>query len=475
MSDFGSTLRSIIKVFGVKSYILADALGYDPSYLSKWLNNSKRPPAAMIDGIAEEIAKVCVHSGDTSAFEKLAENYNIQSVDVSDKTACKKMIKSIIANSFFETERETQPRKKAALPVTCPLNIDLVFEQLMVHIERGADKFDLIIPLNVFKLAVEKKPELLAFFKIGSTERQRVSLRLFYTDSTLEEDDSMEVFILSLAHVFFNSSFQLYYISQADYSKYGGLCVLNDCFAVCGIRDPFSGEALCASISNHESVEKIYHSALSYFYKQTSVFDHAKPYSEKAKKYSYKYATNPSHVYILGEMFPIYMDSEIQKLVFNTQLSPTSADSNKNFYYEYAGTTSVYIFESVFLNYFVDGSMCINNTRHIVLGREERKHHIETLLQRMKECSGLDIYIVRDINPVLKANDCRFSIFSAADVCLVINCCEESEEREAYYITSDKGCAVVERLIAKFKALPDDILLSKERSMEYIQKSLRII
>lgn len=271
MSDFGSTLRSIIKVCGVKSYILADALGYDPSYLSKWLNNSKRPPAAMIDGTAEEIAKVCVHSGDTSAFEKLAENYNIQSVDVSDKTACKKMIKSIIVNSFFETERETQPRKKAALPVTCPLNIDLVFEQLMVHIERGADKFDLIIPLNVFKLAVEKKPELLAFFKIGSTERQRVSLRLFYTDSTLEEDDSMEVFILSLTHVFFNSSFQLYYISQADYSKYGGLCVLNDCFAVCGIRDPFSGEALCASISNHESVEKIYHSALSYFYKQTSV------------------------------------------------------------------------------------------------------------------------------------------------------------------------------------------------------------
>ena len=109
MSDFGSTLRSIIKVCGVKSYILADALGYDPSYLSKWLNNSKRPPAAMIDGTAEEIAKVCVHSGDTSAFEKLAENYNIQSVDVSDKTACKKMIKSIIVNSFFETERETQP------------------------------------------------------------------------------------------------------------------------------------------------------------------------------------------------------------------------------------------------------------------------------------------------------------------------------------------------------------------------------
>lgn len=101
MSDFGSTLRSIIKVCGVKSYILADALGYDPSYLSKWLNNSKRPPATMIDGTAEEIAKVCVHSGDTSAFEKLAENYNIQSVDVSDKTAMQKNDKEHYRQQFF--------------------------------------------------------------------------------------------------------------------------------------------------------------------------------------------------------------------------------------------------------------------------------------------------------------------------------------------------------------------------------------
>ena len=90
MSDFGSTLRSIIKGLRRKSYILADALGYDPSYLSKWLNNSKRPPATMIDGTAEEIAKVCVHSGDTSAFEKLAENYNIQSVDVYGQDCMKK-------------------------------------------------------------------------------------------------------------------------------------------------------------------------------------------------------------------------------------------------------------------------------------------------------------------------------------------------------------------------------------------------
>lgn len=472
MANFGGTLRSIIKACGVKSYILADALGYDPSYLSKWLNNTKRPSAAMIDGTAERIAAVCVRSCDPTAIEKLAEEYRLAAVDPADKTACVKMIKGIITRSFFETERESGAGRNGAAHVMCPLDIDLVLEQLTVNIERETGNFDLIIPLDVFKLAVEKKPELLAFFKIGSSEAQQVTVRLFYTDSTLDADSGMEVFILSLAHVFYHSALQLYYVSPADYAKYGGLCVLSDRFAVCGINDPFTGEPICAGISSPDSVEKIYHSALSYFNKQTTVFDHAKTLSEKSRNYSYKYASNPSHVYILGEMFPIYMDDEIQKLVFNAQLSPTAADSCKNFYYEYAGATTVYVFESVLLNYFVDGRMCIDNTRHIVLGREERKHHIETLLRRMEEHSGLELYILRDTNPVLKANDCRFSIFSAADVSLII---DSVERRETYYVTSDKGCSIVDLLIGKLKALPDDLLLDRERSMEYIKKSLRII
>ena len=38
-----------------------------------------------------------------------------------------------------------------------------------------------------------------------------------------------------------------------------------------------------------------------------------------------------------------------------------------------------------------------------------------------------------------------------------------------------KASEVREKVASVRKALPDDILLSKERSMEYIQKSLRII
>ena len=472
MADFGSTLRSIIKICGVKSYILAGALGYDPSYLSKWFSNAKRPSSAMINSTAETIADICVRDGDAEAIAKLAREFQISEVNPLDKPASAKMIKNIIIRSFFETEREGTIRRKDVSIDMFQIDIDMVCDQLAANIDREKRNYDLIIPLNVFKQSIEKKPELLAFFKIGTSEKQQVSVRLFYSENVFEKEGSMEGFILSLSHIFYNSNMQLYYVSMEDYAEYGNMCVLNDCFAILGIKDPFTGEVLCSNISNHTSVEKIYNSMLTYLYKQANVFDYTKSLSEKSRNYSYKYASHSSHFYILGEMFPIYMDSVIQKLVFNMQLSPAADESCKNFYYEYTGTTTVFIFESVLLNYFVTGHMRINNTRHVVLDREERKHHIETILERMEKRSGLELYILRDTNPVLKANDCCFSTFSTTDVSLII---DSNDQREIYYITSDKGCSIVNSLIARLRDMPDNFLLGRERSIEYIKNLLRII
>lgn len=112
MSDFGSTLRGIIKTCGVKSYILADALGYDPSYLSKWLNNAKRPSAAMIDATASEIAAICIRSADAAAISKLAEEYRLPATDFSDKGTCTQMIKGIITRSFLRPNKKLFREKR---------------------------------------------------------------------------------------------------------------------------------------------------------------------------------------------------------------------------------------------------------------------------------------------------------------------------------------------------------------------------
>ena len=45
MENYGSLLKKLIKFTNVKLSTVADAAGYDVSYISKWCNQSKLPAA----------------------------------------------------------------------------------------------------------------------------------------------------------------------------------------------------------------------------------------------------------------------------------------------------------------------------------------------------------------------------------------------------------------------------------------------
>ena len=53
--SFGSVLKSLLTVNDIKMYNLANALGYDKSYISKWVNGAKLPPSKDIDKLTERI------------------------------------------------------------------------------------------------------------------------------------------------------------------------------------------------------------------------------------------------------------------------------------------------------------------------------------------------------------------------------------------------------------------------------------
>ena len=53
---FGRTLQELTRLCGVKRCNLADALGYDPSYISRWINGVKHPSLRSNDALPVQIA-----------------------------------------------------------------------------------------------------------------------------------------------------------------------------------------------------------------------------------------------------------------------------------------------------------------------------------------------------------------------------------------------------------------------------------
>ena len=58
--EFGKNIEKLIQFSGQKNYSLAKELGYDVSYISKWISGAMLPASKNIKNICEKTAKFVV-------------------------------------------------------------------------------------------------------------------------------------------------------------------------------------------------------------------------------------------------------------------------------------------------------------------------------------------------------------------------------------------------------------------------------
>ena len=78
--EFGKNIEKLIQFSGQKNYSLAKELGYDVSYISKWISGAMLPASKNIKNICEKTAKFVVdnateiHKCEILAYYKLDIN-----------------------------------------------------------------------------------------------------------------------------------------------------------------------------------------------------------------------------------------------------------------------------------------------------------------------------------------------------------------------------------------------------------------
>ena len=75
---FGQTLKQLLNISGIKSAHLAAALGYDTSYISRWVNDIKLPSLRGNDDLFEKIAAIIVSGSYSQAIDRLGVAYGTE-------------------------------------------------------------------------------------------------------------------------------------------------------------------------------------------------------------------------------------------------------------------------------------------------------------------------------------------------------------------------------------------------------------
>lgn len=81
---FGQTLKQLLNISGIKLAQLADGLGYDASYISRWANDIKKPSLKNNDDLLQKIAEVIFLKSSAGGRDNLASHFHCEESEISE-------------------------------------------------------------------------------------------------------------------------------------------------------------------------------------------------------------------------------------------------------------------------------------------------------------------------------------------------------------------------------------------------------
>ena len=96
---FGRTLQELTRLCGVKRCNLADALGYDPSYISRWINGVKHPSLRSNDALPAQIAAYLTANAAPDVRARIAGQFDLR-CDAADDAGFSAALASLLADTL---------------------------------------------------------------------------------------------------------------------------------------------------------------------------------------------------------------------------------------------------------------------------------------------------------------------------------------------------------------------------------------
>ena len=96
---FGRTLQELTGLCGVKRCNLAAALGYDPSYISRWISGIKLPALRNNDTRFDRTAAYLTENASPEVRERIAAQFALSCKDPGDDAAFAAALSSLLAKA----------------------------------------------------------------------------------------------------------------------------------------------------------------------------------------------------------------------------------------------------------------------------------------------------------------------------------------------------------------------------------------
>lgn len=467
--SFGSVLKSLMTVNDIKMYNLANALGYDKSYISKWVNGAKLPPSKDIDKLTESIGQFVAQECDDDRKRMTAQQFGFARRDGSVPDD------DVFAVKLAELLREEYWKGKYHEPVESGKQRKTVAEPRIVTPapqRRRAPAVECILATQPVTRNGEFQSVMDDLAVLDPDNTRLKMTAMIDTERFAEHVDLYWKHICNLLSIGGNADVDLVEIGRRSGGQLPDrLLIAKDRFVEQSVQLPFSNKTVAVQTDVPSVVELYYDDARKFIRQQQYILESS---NQNNNLYYFKYSSNTQKRYLLSSMFPMYMSEGLYDEILEKYGTEAHKAEQARGYYlkEFVTDKSVVIFETALLRYMSTGKIsAFDAYEGETLTRQERRRHLQELIDELEDGERFDLKVLVDKNPIINYEDISVSFFMNENSAY---CSDIRKKKDGIrYFVSPDSRKNLGKLLDHIHGLGQEHLMTGKRVIDYIYDGMK--
>lgn len=469
---FGRTLQELTRLCGVKRCNLADALGYDPSYISRWINGVKHPSLRSNDALPAQIAAYLTANAAPDVRARIAGQFDLR-CDAADDAKFSAALASLLADTIA-ADRAVDPARpqptgaeNAALsPVK---DIALFPEGIFMALQQAPSsaRLDMICTMPIH---IQFKNNDAFFRRVRGILSAGTTLRVVQFVDMEDVSARTDSFCRSLCYLMGLGRRIRYEFYEFRASRTGDVYLIRDALMLQYLREPFSREVYLLESADPALVGRYCAAADAYIRDRLPLAQAPDLQPLRRRQYFLDYFTQPHGRCLLRYMQPFFLPESLQEQFLAQH--PELGQELQLFLGSAEFFETIFLYQLALVDYIDTGRLRFLGTV-IDVPPEARREHLRSMIDQLRQAPER-LCILCTQNRVCNYDDLSVSVFVNQHAAFMLDGATGGAQ-PAYTVASG---AIVRQLniwMDHFRKLPAAQRLTGQDAIDYLIRCMHLL
>lgn len=473
--EFSALLQKLIRISNVKPQVLADRMGYDVSYISKWQSGAKLPSSRNAEELFGKMAHFFAVNTEAAQQKEIKEVLGLE----YDGAGLEKALEKCLLQSLLKQKEQKEEHRKVQERIsydslwqdqeTVAGAVGGMIYELCSRAERDVD----IIVTCPFQEYVTKENDF--FKKLEALEKRGITVRIHQFIDMEKFKNQTDAYCRCIA-MYLNAIHSVrydFYELPHEHADIPVLVIKNG-LLVTEIQEPFTREKYTTVIRSLPLVNAYYEAAYACLISRKPLVEEYSVHKMYQEKYIFDYMMQNEYRYLLRSMHIIHLPDDMlwelcRKYTGDQESALLQYNMNRN---SFQAPVTAVVYKSTLMDYIFDGKINIFG-KEAEVEREWRVRHITHLIEELEKNSSIRIFLLENNNPYIGYDDLQSTIYFCRNT--VFAMAVQNGISGYYRFFSKKLIDQFNEFYRHIENAGDEYLLRGQKVMDFLRQGLKFI